>query len=1257
MKRSLILFVGLLTALCSVTFAQNTKLNPATHPSIDEMKSRFVNPGRDYATAPLWVWNDLLTDDQIRHTMQDLAAQDVKQVFVHPRPGLMTPYLSEDWFHLWKTAFDEAEKLDMNVWIYDENSYPTGFAGGLVPEAMPDSRGKGLIVFRRDAVTDANGNWTAGADVVYVVQVLSDGSKKDLSQLYHQTKTGKLDGEFLKGKKDGVTWILGKYNWAGASQWYGGKYYVDLMKPGVTEKFIEITHEAYRKHIGDQFGKRCPGIFSDEAQIRPGGNLSWTDDLPEVFEKQHGYSIVDNLASLTEETGDWRRVRHDYYQTLCFLFTERWSRPVHDWCEANGMQWTGHYWEHAWPDAGGVPDNMAMYYWHQRPAIDMLMNQYSRDGGQFGNSRAGRELSSVAHQNGLSRTLSENYGAGGWDVRFEDLKRLGDWSYAVGVNTTDEHLSYISIRGARKHDHPQSFSYHAPCFEQYKHLADYWTRLSYMLSSGELTQQRFLMIEPTTTAWMYQRHGALGRIGNVFRDTVKRLEELQADYDIGSEYVIEKIGRVSDSGKFVVGKAQYDYVVLPSTLENIDVPTLKLFDQYVKQNGKVVSLGGKIAFVEGAALDKQSEDIQKMAENVTAAMQVKTIDELDLNNQPIRLVPETAPTDTFHMLRQTENAFILFICNASMDSYAKGAIQLGIGSRQEAVGSSEDASRNSRNSQLATRNFNDVCVEQFDPFTGKISAYTSQDYNIPPCGSLLLTFTLGKKPAAAEKTEDASRVIVPTKDWTTKRLDDNVLLIDYMDVQIGNETHKNQYFYPANAWLWQKIGFPKSPWDNGVQLRDTLLKHQFADNSGFTQTYRFTVAEGFTPGKLQFVCENPTGYRVTVNGTPVDPIPGAWKFDRSFGVYDIASLVKAGENVVTLTADKMTIFHEIMPAWVVGEFSLESAAQGFVIVPDRGLQAPKDETEEPQLIHTSALEGVSWLCSGFDFQPGVRDFAPAITFSLPTKQTVTGIRVWNYCEANLSQRGVKQAELFADGVSIGTFTFKQGDTTSETILFDNPVACKELTFKILSNWKGITYPLDESFKGTTREGNGNDNAFVGLAEVQLLTSVDGKQTVLPGVSAKATSELKYRNHNRQAQFAVNGAGLEKATANGWAGLGAPFYSGAADYTQTITKTAGKTVVQLPPIREGWNGAVAVVLVNGEKVGTIALKYDSVDITSALKDGENDVTVRIYGTPKNLYGPHHAGRLRGSAWPGSFHGAPATMPSGARYDVIPYGLFQ
>ncbi len=97
---------------------------------LGEVGRVFRDPGREYATAPLWVWNDRLTEEQVRGTMRDMALQQVRQVFVHPRPGLMTPYLSGEWFDLWRAALDEAERLDMNVWIYDENSYPSGFELG-----------------------------------------------------------------------------------------------------------------------------------------------------------------------------------------------------------------------------------------------------------------------------------------------------------------------------------------------------------------------------------------------------------------------------------------------------------------------------------------------------------------------------------------------------------------------------------------------------------------------------------------------------------------------------------------------------------------------------------------------------------------------------------------------------------------------------------------------------------------------------------------------------------------------------------------------------------------------------------------------------------------------------------------------------------------------------------------------------------------------------------------------------------------------
>ena len=87
----------------------------------------------------------MLTEEQIASTLRDLAGAE-GQAGLRPSAARADDALSlgQDWFRLWKVALAEAERLDMNVWIYDENSYPSGFAGGLVPEAMPESRGKGL---------------------------------------------------------------------------------------------------------------------------------------------------------------------------------------------------------------------------------------------------------------------------------------------------------------------------------------------------------------------------------------------------------------------------------------------------------------------------------------------------------------------------------------------------------------------------------------------------------------------------------------------------------------------------------------------------------------------------------------------------------------------------------------------------------------------------------------------------------------------------------------------------------------------------------------------------------------------------------------------------------------------------------------------------------------------------------------------------------------------------------------------------------
>ena len=83
--------------------------------------------------------------------------------------------------------------------------------------------------------------------------------------------------------------------------------------------------------------------------------------------------------------------------------------------------------------------------------------------------------------------------------------------------------------------------------------------------------------------------------------------------------------------------------------------------------------------------------------------------------------------------------------------------------------------------------------------------------------------------------------------------------------------------------------------------------------------------------------------------------------------------------------------------------------------------------------------------------------------------------------------------------------------------------------------------------------------------------------------------------------------------------------------------------------------LARVDVNGRKAGYIGWPPWRLDITGCMKPGSNTVTVTVFGSLKNLLGPHHQGAVRGSAWPGHFLHDMTDQPPGERYDVIEYGL--
>ena len=1192
----------------------------------EKVRRLFRNPPREYSTGPLWVWNDWLTEEQLRESLRDLASQRVKQVWVHPRPGLMTPYLGEDWFRLWKVTLDEAARLDMNVWIYDENSYPSGFAGGLVPEAMPEARGRGLAL-REVKLPPA---WSP--DVMAVFRLKG-------SAFENVTGQARNGGSFQEGQ-----YLVAAEVRSQNSPWHGNRCYVNLLTPGVTEKFLELTMEPYRREIGKEFGHRVPGVFTDEPNIRPAKGLPWAEDLPEAFQRRWGYSLLDHLPCLAKPVGDWRKVRHNYYQLLHELFVERWARPNFEYCRTNRLEWTGHYWDHDWPDCRGVPDNMAMYAWHQRPAIDCLMNQYAEHThAQFGNVRMVKELSSVANQLGRKRTLCEIYGAGGWDLRFEDMKRIGDWLEVLGVNTLNQHLTFLTLRGARKRDHPQSFSYHDPWWDAYHVSADYFARLSAALSQGQQIN-RVLVIEPTTTAWMYQGDGQrLNELGSSFFNLLMALEAAQVEYDLGCEDILASHGApagpvVQVKGKplaayLKVGGREYHTVVLPPYTENLNRKTKDLLDQTAV---KRYSAGPEPARLDGSLVQNQGSPAAALNQTNLAAWLGRLVADLRWRQQAEGLTIERATEDRgilFHHRRQLPDGELLFLVNTSLEHPSRGVIQSSLKG-----------------------------AERWDLHTGRTEPYPatrqpaglSAAFELPPSGSLLLFLSPNPRPVTLPR--ESTAVLTANGAPEIRRRGPNVLTLDYVDVTAGGETRTNVYCYQAGQFVWKKNGLERNPWDSAVQFKDELIRRQFPADSGFEATYTFTL-EGPVPADLAIVIERADLYRVLCNGQTLQPNPNDWWLDKAFHRIPIAAVAKTGSNRVTLQARPFTMFHELEPAYLLGSFTLRPAERGFIIAPDQPLRLGQ-RTKQP--VHTNNPDGTMWLSAGINFEKSAGDNrpddrSPFLIFDLGRDLPLGKIEVYNYNESHvrdLTARGVKKLRISAGGknspdafkLDLGVHEIPKASGSEGIAVpleFPGPTV-RFVRFDILENHNGAVFPA---------EGEPPDNGFVGLAEVHFFarTGEQVQQVKVVGVS----SELASRQ--RAARMLTDASGMGTAR-DGWNAQGHPFYSGGVAYSQrfNVRKRADRYEVALPD----WYGAVACVTVNGKPAGYVDAPPWTCDVSRFIKRGDNQIEVTVIGTLKNLLGPHHGSPALGAAWPNAFHKAPDSgPPPGAQYHTVAYGMYE
>ena len=577
--------------------------------TVEERQALFQNPSREYRAKPFWSWNGKLEEEEIKRQSDVMEEMGFGGYFMHSRTGLETEYLGEEWFDLINACADHGASHGMETWLYDEDRWPSGSAGGLATE---NAKYRAMYLeMNLYGDTQWENAIHDGGNVAVFGCMLQDGIFTEKRELRY--------GDILK---QGETAVSFRIRYSELKDNYNGYCYLNTMSREATEHFLKITHEQYRKKCGKRLGKEIVGVFTDEphrgglftnfADGQPNA-APYTLDLFEEFEKRFGYDLRENLPELflRRKADDVSKVKRDYLELCQELFLENFAVPYMEWCQKNHMLFTGHVLhENSLSNQTIMQGSLMRFYeYMDYPGIDFL--------GEWEECYwIAKQVDSVARQFGKQKVLSEMYAFTGWQTNFSSYKNIGDWQAFFGVNLRCPHLSWYTMKGQCKRDYPASILHQSGWYPQYHYVEDYFSRIHVALQDMP-AMTGLLVLNPVESVWARVYSGAFERLEGIdpqirrleeqYAETFRMLQGARIDFDYGEEDIMERHGEVRN-GKLWIKNCCYDKVLI-SGMDIMRKSTLKLLETFVKAGGEVIFAGELPGYVDALP----SEEIKEFA--------------------------------------------------------------------------------------------------------------------------------------------------------------------------------------------------------------------------------------------------------------------------------------------------------------------------------------------------------------------------------------------------------------------------------------------------------------------------------------------------------------------------------------------------------------------------------------------------------------------------------------------------------------------
>ncbi len=856
----------------------------------------FKNPTAEYRDAPFWAWNTKLEKETVISQIEMFRDMGCGGFHMHPRCGLDTAYLSDEFMEMIRAAVDKAKEEGMRACLYDEDRYPSGTAGGMVTK-NPEYGGVYLLMtpFRREAEKER----TYGKEYFVAAYKIEVNPDNDLVS-YRQAE---------ENEANFFAYCVPYVN----NTFYNGSPYLDAFNPEAVEKFIETTYPRYKEAVGDAYGKTVRTIFTDEPCTSIPGwffyaypfvgdhktdtPLHWSHDFPKLYNKLYGEDLLAHLPEVIWTWADGRasRVKYRFFD----MAAERFASAFHDACgkrcEEDGLVLTGHQNRENTlaQQTGIIIEMMRGLRAFGLPGFDMLYNSVELN--------TAKQAQSVAHQYGREGVMTELYGISSWDFDFRGYKYQGDWQAALGATLRVPHVSLMSLLGEAKRDYPASIAYQSPWHKDFRYITDHFARLNTALVRGEPIV-RVAVIHPVETFWMHvgtgrQSEDRRNRIDRIFEEVTKWLLYGLMDFDFIAESLLPSLW----DGKNV-GSMHYDAIVIAGC-ETLRGTTREMLEAFAENDGKVIVAGDMPRYTDGFEVAEPiafAECVELSEAGLLSAL--APFREVDIRKNIRAWLQGGVRTDShiYTLRRDGADRWLYFASTKKID-----CVDCDMPVEYEVVVKGE------------------WTPVLYDTVNGEIQktdfVWKNGETHIPltlySLDSILLK--LENRPGEPQRAESAERI--PSKEFDYKkavsyeRTEPNVLLLDMCPFRLdGGEIEPTEEILRINNRCRERLGMPLQ---NMTQVQPWTVQ---ASQKHSLELF-FTVQCACDVSGTYLCYENAD--EIIVNGEVVPVQTDGWYIDKAIQ-RTAMPMLRAGENTITVRVPISEKKHaEAM--YLIGDFDVQ----------------------------------------------------------------------------------------------------------------------------------------------------------------------------------------------------------------------------------------------------------------------------------------------------------------------------------------------